>query len=235
MQPILKTCTHCGIAKDVADFNRSSRAADGLQYNCRTCQKARRKKKPCSVDGCAHAHLARGLCTAHWNEWRARASADDLLHRKYQTLAEAMDGRTMETENGCLVWTSNVAGPAPYGVLTFGGERLYAHRVAFEIENGGIPEGTEIDHVCHNTLCVNPRHLRAVTRKQNAENLTGAHSNSHTSVRGVTYDRSRNNYRARIKHNYQEIHLGRFDTLEAAQAAVVEARRRIFTHSDMDQ
>ncbi|XWX91267.1 HNH endonuclease [Salmonella enterica] len=27
-----------------------------------------------------------------------------------------------------------------------------------------------VDHKCHNTLCVNPSHLRLVTPKQNSEN-----------------------------------------------------------------
>ena len=81
---------------------------------------------------------------------------------------------------------------------------------------------------------MNVKHLRLVTHKQNAENLCGAHANSHTGIRGVTYDQTRNQFRARIKHNHKEIHLGRFETIEAATAAVSDARRHFFTHSDMD-
>jgi len=143
-----------------------------------------------------------------------------------------MKGRTRRGDGGCVIWTGNVGGE--YGVLTFAGKRVYAHRVAYEIANGSIPDGAEVDHTCHRKLCVNAKHLRLATHKQNAENLRGAHKNSYTGVRGVTFDRSRNQYRARIKHNYREIHLGRFDTIEVAAAAVAEARRNIFTHSDMD-
>jgi len=130
----------------------------------------------------------------------------------------------------------NIAGVEPnqYGVLTFGGVRMYAHRAAYEVENGDIPAGMDIDHICHSKLCVNADHLRLASRKQNSENLAGAHRNSQTGVRGVTYDADRNQYRGRVKHNRQEVHVGRFDTLEEATAAVSVVRRDLFTHSDMD-
>lgn len=227
-----KRCTFCGDVKPRDQFSKSSRAVDGLQHNCKSCQKARRKAQPCSVEGCIRAHLARGLCTTHWNEWRRQATEGDLARRRFQTLEEALEGRAEATEDGCLVWTSNVGGREPYGVITFAGKRVYAHRAAYEIANGPISADVEIDHICHNTLCVNPEHLRIATHKQNAENLQGAHANSLTSVRGVTFDRARNQYRARIKHNYQEIHLGRFNTIEEAESAVIAARRQYFTHSD---
>lgn len=50
-----------------------------------------------------------------------------------------------------------------------GRKTQWVHRVFFERHNGAIPEGHEIDHVCENTICVNPEHLEAVTR---AEHVT---------------------------------------------------------------
>lgn len=176
------------------------------------------------------------MCTTHWKQWRATATSDDLTQRKYQTLAAAISGRFVVSANACHIWTGNKSGQEPeqYGVLTFGGKRLYAHRVAYELAHGPIPDGMDIDHTCHETLCVNAAHTRLATRKQNSENLKGAHSNSYTAVRGVTFDTDRQQYRARVKHNYREIHVGRFDTLAEAEEAVKAARRDLFTHSDMD-
>lgn len=40
---------------------------------------------------------------------------------------------------------------------------MYAHRLAWEIWNERkIPPGYEIDHVCENTICIAPEHLRLV-------------------------------------------------------------------------
>lgn len=46
-------------------------------------------------------------------------------------------------------------------------KRVGAHRFAYETFVGAIPDGKEIDHICRNKLCVNPAHLRAVTRQEN--------------------------------------------------------------------
>lgn len=36
----MKTCTNCGINKDLSDFHRASKAKDGLQNQCRECRNA---------------------------------------------------------------------------------------------------------------------------------------------------------------------------------------------------
>jgi hypothetical protein len=42
-----------------------------------------------------------------------------------------------------------------------------AHRIAYELTNGPIPDGLQIDHLCRNRLCVNPTHLEVVTQREN--------------------------------------------------------------------
>src|SRR5437868_94079 len=42
-----------------------------------------------------------------------------------------------------------------------------AHRLAYSSIKGEIPLGLVVDHLCRNTLCVNPDHLEAVTQREN--------------------------------------------------------------------
>lgn len=44
---------------------------------------------------------------------------------------------------------------------------MAAHRAMFELVNGPVPDGLDLDHLCRNTLCVNPDHLEPVTRREN--------------------------------------------------------------------
>lgn len=45
---------------------------------------------------------------------------------------------------------------------------LKAHRVSWEWAYGPIPDGLTVDHLCMNTLCVRPDHLRLLTASKNA-------------------------------------------------------------------
>jgi hypothetical protein len=42
-----------------------------------------------------------------------------------------------------------------------------AHRAAYLLRHGEIPDGLVIDHVCRNRACVNPAHMEPVTNQQN--------------------------------------------------------------------
>jgi hypothetical protein len=55
-----------------------------------------------------------------------------------------------------------------YGVALRDGKRvLSAARAAYELANGPIPAGHEIDHLCVNRACLNPAHLEPVTHREN--------------------------------------------------------------------
>jgi len=65
-------------------------------------------------------------------------------------------------ESGCWIWQGQRK--ANYGMYSGG---LSAHRVAYELMRGPIPEGLELDHLCRTPPCVNPDHLEPVTRQEN--------------------------------------------------------------------
>lgn len=81
-----------------------------------------------------------------------------------------LDQNVIELETGCRIWQGSKVG-AGYGVVSTGNRRVYVHRLAYELANGPIPEGLEIDHLCAVKDCVNPEHLEAVTHAENMRRL----------------------------------------------------------------
>lgn len=69
------------------------------------------------------------------------------------------------TESGCWIWLAS--GDGRYGQVQWNGKWRKAHRVAYEVFKGCIPQGLVLDHLCRVTCCVNPDHLEAVTIKEN--------------------------------------------------------------------
>jgi hypothetical protein len=87
--------------------------------------------------------------------------------------AEEFFAQTMPIpESGCWVWmgSSDIRG---YGRIArrHHGKRLsvQAHRYAYELHYGPIPDRLEIDHLCRVLSCVNPAHLEAVTHAVNVK------------------------------------------------------------------
>jgi len=68
--------------------------------------------------------------------------------------------------SGCWEWTA-CRTKSGYGIIGAGGRHAYAHRVAYELCVGPIPEGLTLDHLCRNRGCVNPAHLEPVTMREN--------------------------------------------------------------------
>lgn len=132
----------------------------------------------------------------------------------------------------CWLWTGarqNSHGVKAYGAIGVNGRSIKAHRFAYESLVGPIPDGMQLDHLCHVKNCVNPAHLRPVTQKQNRENLIGAYRNSSTGERGIFERRGR--YRVAVRHNGILHHYGTYDTIEEARA-VAQAKRAELYQTD---
>lgn len=101
-----------------------------------------------------------------------------------------------------------------------------AHRLAWFYVHGRWPE-SDIDHNKLDKADNRLDELREATRSQNMAN-TAAHADSLTGVKGVSFDKRRGRYYARIMKDGRHHHLGYFDHLEAAASAYASAAQRLF-------
>jgi len=87
------------------------------------------------------------------------------LEKKHIKLFEAKVDKDLV---GCWEWQAGL-GRGKYGKFMAGRETLRAHRVAYELYKGPIPDGLMVRHMCFNPKCVNPKHLEVGTAKDNAQ------------------------------------------------------------------
>lgn len=69
-------------------------------------------------------------------------------------------------DNACWPWTSWMNSKG-YGKFKLCGWHSSAHRIAYAVTHGEIPEGYDIDHICNNRACCNPSHLQAISHREN--------------------------------------------------------------------
>ena len=126
--------------------------------------------RPCAVERCGRSANARGWCELHYRRWLhhgdpltsgSRVIGDD----EARFWSRVTKGANPED---CWAWMGSHT-TAGYGSGRWAGRAEYAHRIAYRLFVGPIPEGCELDHLCRNRGCCNPTHLEAVSHHANIQ------------------------------------------------------------------
>lgn len=121
----------------------------------------------CSFDGCTYLAQVKDLCDTHYTQ-QLQGRPLKRANRHCKSWKEALEYKTIQTEHG-LEWTGNT-NKKGYGRVGFNYQTQYAHRVSYEIVNGPIPEGMELDHEpdCPKN-CITTEHLTLRTKAEHAK------------------------------------------------------------------
>lgn len=125
---------------------------------------------------------------------------------------------------GCSEWSGPKTGGG-YGIFfTYdsGKQRnVGAHRYAYELHVGPIPDGLVIDHLCGTRACTVPEHLEAVTQRENvhrSEGRTAVNARKTHCPQG---------------HPYDEANTYTYRGMRSCRACGVEKRRRYLARKAM--
>ena len=127
--------------------------------------------------------------------------------------------------DACWPWLGGKCSDG-YGTFWVGGKTVGAHRVAYTLLVGPVPDGLTLDHLCRARGCVNPAHLEPVVHRINV--LRGA-SFSATNAQathcpnGHPYDEKNTRFRPRGGRECRACHNRRTGARQAADRSKANA------------
>ncbi len=120
----------------------------------------------CSIPNCGKPHAGRSLCKRHYNNaWYNDCLPDRLTLEHHMGAAFVFQALQTETDN-CILWPYAKVTNG-YGTARINGKSVTTHRYVCEQKHG--PSNLFAIHKCGVPSCINPRHLRWGTPKENAE------------------------------------------------------------------
>ncbi len=128
-------------------------------------QRSYQKRPPfCVINKCTKPVHGRSLCLMHYRR-SLRGQSMDTPSRFERPVADRF-WEKVDATGDCWEWLGSRHSKG-YGWFRMGSQMKKAHRVAWVLLIGPIPDGLTLDHLCLNPPCVNPDHLEPVTAAEN--------------------------------------------------------------------
>lgn len=90
------------------------------------------------------------------------------------------------------------------------------------------PDGLVVDHINGDSLDNQISNLRACSQLVNGHNRHSLNINNSSGVRGVSYHKASKKWRATVRVNYKQKHLGTFGCVKEAERVVTKYRESLF-------
>jgi len=125
--------------------------------------------KTCSITGCDKPARGRGWCIKHWERWRKHGSPYRTSQTPKGEPLKFLEMAVGYKGDDCLTWPYATTTQG-YGRVWWNGKFYVASRLVCELVHGAPPS---LDyHAAHSCGrghlgCVNPKHLRWATAKEN--------------------------------------------------------------------
>lgn len=152
---------------------------------------------------------------------------------------EIIDQLEYNSQTGAFVWKVNKKGHVKCGdnagsihtrgyvTIVLNGKCYLAHRLALIISGVDLKQIDQVDHINGNRSDNRLSNLRIANHAQNCQN-SKLRKDNQSGIKGVSYRKDRNKWRARIRKDGKQILIGEFKTAEQAQVAYCEAAKKYF-------
>lgn len=129
--------------------------------------------KVCSVKGCGMRHESHGYCHVHYKRHRRNGDANTIQRHPKGALRKFIDGAIESETTNCIVWPSK-SKSEDYVTFLFEGRKILAHHYVCRLAHGEPAfSAADAAHSCGVRRCINPKHLRWATRRENAADMVG--------------------------------------------------------------